>query len=149
MIPRQAGGAPLGRWRRLGGVFVLVALRDGGAIVAGGFGELAASGYLSTVERFDPVSNTWSAADELPFPVAGATGIGLADGRVLLAGGSVRPPESIDSEAGTYVSGLIADAELFDPKTGTWTAATPMPGPRAGASAVLLADGSAVVAGGS
>ena len=129
--------------------FVLVALRDGGAIVAGGFGELAASGYLSTVERFDPVSNTWSAADDLPFPVAGATGIGLADGRVLLAGGSVRPPESIDGNTGAYVSGLTADAELFDPETGTWTAATPMAGPRAGASGVLLADGSAVVAGGS
>ena len=144
-----------GRWGSAGALttarrgFVLVALRDGGAIVAGGFGELAASGYLSTVERFDPVSNTWSAADDLPFPVAGAAGIGLADGRVLVAGGSIRPPETIDANAGTYVSGLTADAELFDPETGTWTPAASMPGPRAGASGLLLADGSAVVAGGS
>jgi N-acetylneuraminic acid mutarotase len=131
--------------------FVLVALRDGGAIVAGGFGGLGTTGYeyLSTVERFDPATNTWSATADLPFPVAGAAGIRLADGRVLLAGGSVRPLELIDEEVGTYVSGLTADAVLFDPVTGTWTATTPMPNPRAGASAVLLTDGSVLFVGGS
>jgi N-acetylneuraminic acid mutarotase len=131
--------------------FVLVALRDGGAIIAGGFGELGPTGYarLSTTERFDPVSNTWSSVDDLPFPVAGAAAIRLPDGRVLQAGGSVREPEITDAEAGTYVSGLTADAVLFDPETGHWIATTPMPSPRAGASAVLLADGTVVVVGGS
>jgi hypothetical protein len=131
--------------------FVLVALHGGGAIVAGGFGELGTTGhpYLSTVERFDPVSNTWSAAEDLPFPVAGAAAVRLLDGRVLQAGGSVREPEWIDIDSGTYSSGLTADAVLFDPETGRWTATTPMPRPRAGASAVLLADGSAVFVGGS
>jgi N-acetylneuraminic acid mutarotase len=146
-----------GRWSSAGTLaehrsgFALVALPDGGALVAGGFGGRGTSafGRLSTVERFDPVSNAWSAAEGLPSPVAGASAILLADGRVLLAGGSVRDPEMIDANAGTYVSGLTADAELFDPKTGKWTAAVPMPSPRAGASAVLLADGSAVFAGGS
>lgn len=132
--------------------FAVVALPDGGALVASGFGGLrTTTAYepLSTVERFDPVSNTWSPAADLPVPVSGASGIQLADGRVLLAGGSVRPPELIDPDAGTFVSGLTADAELFDPETGKWTATTPMPSPRAGASAVLLADGSVVFAGGS
>jgi N-acetylneuraminic acid mutarotase len=145
------------RWSSAGSLaaarrgFVLIALADGGAIVAGGFGELGSTGfpYLSTVERFDPSSNTWSPADDLLYPVAGAAGIRLADGRVLLAGGSVRPPELIDEEVGTYVSGLTADAVLFDPVTGTWTATTPMPNPRAGASAVLLTDRSVLFVGGS
>lgn len=145
-----------GRWASAGKLasalrgFALVALPDGGAIAVGGFGGLGTGrSYLSTVERFDPESNTWSAADSLPYPVAGASGIRLADGRVLLAGGSVREPELIDADAGTYVSGLTADAVLYDPRTGTWTSTTSMPSPRAGASAVLLPDGSVVVVGGS
>lgn len=131
--------------------FTLVALPDGGALAAGGIGGLGTSAYAiaSTVERFDPTSNSWSPAAELPSPRAGATGIRLADGRVLLAGGSVRPAEPLDAEAGTFVSGLTADAVLFDPQVATWTATTPMPSPRYGASAVLLADGSVVFAGGS
>jgi N-acetylneuraminic acid mutarotase len=131
--------------------FILVALPDGGALVAGGFAELerAPFGRLSTVERFDPVSNTWSAAHDLPYPVAGASGILLADGRVLVAGGSVRDAEPLDIDAGTIDSGLTDHATLFDPKTNTWVATPPMPTPRAGASVVLLADGSALVVGGS
>jgi N-acetylneuraminic acid mutarotase len=131
--------------------FALVALNDGGALAAGGIGGLGTTRleYLSSIERFDPVSSTWSAAADLPVPVAGASGIRLADGRVLVAGGAMREAELIDAEAGTYVSGLTADAELFDPEAGSWAATTPMPSPRAGASAVLLPDGSAVFVGGS
>lgn len=146
-----------GRWSSAGtlatarSAFTLVALADGGAIVIGGFGGGAprAVGRVSTVERFDPVSNSWSPAQDFPGPVTGATGIRLADGRVLVAGGSAREPKPIDPEAGTYVSGLAADAALFDPATGAWAVTTPMPTARAGASAVLLADGSALFAGGS
>jgi N-acetylneuraminic acid mutarotase len=146
-----------GRWISAGTLatarsgFALVALEDGGAIVAGGFGGQGtdARASLSSVERFDPVSSMWSSADDLPVPVAGAAGIRLDDGRVLLAGGSVHEAELIDADAGTFTSGLTADASVFDPQTGTWTATTPMPSPRAGAAVVLLADGSALFLGGS
>src|SRR6185369_5505415 len=67
--------------------FTLVALADGGAIVAGGFSTSGRT-RLSSVERYDPASNRWSSAPALPYTVAGAAGIRLADGRVLLAGGS-------------------------------------------------------------
>ncbi len=146
-----------GRWSSAGTLatarrgFVLVALEDGGALAAGGRGgpEGGAFGYLSTVERFDSLSNTWSPAASLPFPVAGAAGIRLAGGRALLAGGAVRDPEPIDEATGTFASGLTADAVVYDPANDTWTPTAPMPSPRAGASAVLLPDGSVVVAGGS
>jgi N-acetylneuraminic acid mutarotase len=146
-----------GRWSSAGSLaaarsgFALVALTDGGALVAGGFGGVGTTGIelLSSVERFDPVSSTWSAAAALPVPVGGASGIRLADGHMLLAGGSVREPELTDANAGTFISGLTADAELFDPEAGTWAATTPLPSRRAGASAVLLADGSVVFVGGS
>jgi N-acetylneuraminic acid mutarotase len=146
-----------GRWKSAGRLadarsgFALVALADGGALVAGGFGNLGTSrlARLSKVERFDPVSNTWSQADRLPAPVVGASAIRLADGRVLLAGGSVRDPQLINADTGAFTSGLTADAVLFDPDAGSWAATIPMPSQRAGASAVLLADGSAAFVGGS
>jgi N-acetylneuraminic acid mutarotase len=143
-----------GRWDPAGSLtvarrgFVLVALADGGALVAGG---QALDGFapLSSVERFDPVTNDWSPAQDLPVPVAGAAGIRLANGGVLLAGGQVHEREVIDQDAGTFVSGLTRDSVLFDPAIGEWSMTTPLPSPRAGASAVLLTDGSVVLAGGS
>jgi len=85
----------------------------------------------------------------MPFAAAGAAGIRLADGRVLLAGGAVHEPEFVDEGAEAYPSGLTADAVLFDPESDRWIATTSMPSPRAGASAMLLADGSVVLVGGS
>jgi N-acetylneuraminic acid mutarotase len=145
------------RWSAAGALatartgFVLVALPDGGALIAGGYAEVpdAPFGRLSTVERFDPVSNTWSAAAGLPYPVAGAFGSLLGDGRVLVAGGSVRDAEPLDIDAGTISSGLTSHANLFDPRTDTWAATTEMPSRRAGAELVAMPDGSALVVGGS
>ena len=59
----------------------------------------------------------------------------LADGKVLVAGGS----NSRD---------FLATAELYDPGSGTWTATRNMVTPRAGHSATLLPDGKVLVAGG-
>ena len=71
-------------------------------------------------------SRRWSGTTQLPtdgpqpgpFPMRslGRPGIQLADGRVLLAGGSQVDAELVDADAGTYVSGLTADAVLFDPR---------------------------------
>jgi hypothetical protein len=155
-FPVQRGTAEIydptsGTWSDAGSLttarsqFALVALPDGGAIVAGGF----SSERLATVERFDPASNTWSAADDLPAAVAGPSGIMLADGRVLLAGGSVRDAEPNNDDPTNFVSGLTADATVFDPTTGMLTPSTPMPSPRFGASPVLLADGSVLFVAGS
>lgn len=121
--------------------FALVALDDGGAIMAGGrdYGRIPAP-TMSTVERFDPTTNRWTAVADLPAAVLGASGARLADGRVLLAGGA--------SDA-LFETGLSRDAVLFDPATGSWTATAPMPTGRAGASAVTLGDGSVLLVGGS
>ena len=142
-----------GRWSSAGtlatarGDFALVALSDGGAIVAGGR-DMTAYAPLATVERFDPASNTWAPARGLPVAVARAAGIGLVTGSVLLAGGNTFSVDQIDANAGTFGAGLTADTWLFDPEVGGWTATAPMPRPRAGASAVLLPDGTVVLAGG-
>jgi N-acetylneuraminic acid mutarotase len=147
-----------GRWTSAGSLatsrsgFALVALADGGALVAGGFGGGGTTNplnRLATAERFDPTMGQWARVDDLPIAVAGASAIRLTDDRILLAGGSAREAALIDVNAGTYASGFTADAFLFDPATGAWGATTPMPHPRAGASIVGLSDGSAVLVGGS
>jgi serpin B len=69
------------------------------------------------------------------------TAVLLGDGRVLVAGGISGPEFTEGSVA-------VVDAELYDPATGTWTVTTPLPGPREGASAVTLADGSVLLVGG-
>lgn len=57
----------------------------------------------------------------------------LADGRVLVAGGTV--------SGGTRTNA----AEIYNPDTNTWTAAAPMASGQAAHQAVLLTDGSVLV----
>jgi hypothetical protein len=61
----------------------------------------------------------------------------LADGRVLMAGGSH------DSEVGN-----LAQAELYDPATGRFTATGSVATVRSDATATLLSDGRVLIAGG-
>ena len=145
-----------GRWSQAGELdlartnFVLVALADGGALVAGGSDWLETDpfGYArkptASTERFDPTTSAWSPAGDMAIAAADRTGIRLLDGQVLVAGGDVTAHEQ-DLDLPWRLS---ADAELYDPEAGTWEATTPLPRPRSGASAVLLADGSALLVGG-
>jgi len=61
----------------------------------------------------------------------------LANGKVLVAGGL----------SGTHQPAISA-AELYDPAGGTWTATRSLPMALERACAVLLSDGSVLVAGG-
>jgi len=68
----------------------------------------------------------------------GATATRLPDGRVLIAGGF-----------STNAFGpAVASAELYDPKTGTFSPTGSMATPRWGATATLLHDGRVLIAGG-
>jgi N-acetylneuraminic acid mutarotase len=69
---------------------------------------------------------------------AGHTATLLRDGRVLVAGGAIDPD-------GDHV---LASAEVYDPRSGSWVATGKMSVARSRHSATLLADGTVLVAAG-
>ncbi len=120
--------------------FGLVALPDGGALVVGGIRGGETATVTAAAERFDPRTG-WSSAGSMLSAASSRTAVLLGDGRVLVAGGLAGPDFAMGS-------GAIADAEIYDPATNTWTATTPLPEPRERASAVTLDDGSILLVGG-
>jgi len=98
---------------------------------------------LTSAEIYDPSTGAWSSAGALPASRGSNGGAGgrlptatrLADGRVLVAGGSVgnRP---------------LGSALLFDPTTATFSPTGAMIVARSDASATLLPDGRVLIVGG-
>jgi galactose oxidase-like protein/Kelch motif protein len=111
-------------------------LPNGKVIIAGGF---APSGSLSSVELYDPASNSFASAASLPAmntARSNATATLLLSGKVLIAGGGGN-------------SGPLDSVELYDPVTNSFAASTPlMNEPREGATATLLPNGKVLIAGG-
>ncbi|HET6386815.1 MAG TPA: kelch repeat-containing protein [Armatimonadota bacterium] len=79
-------------------------LQDGRVLVAGGF----YLGALSSVQIYDPVSNTWTNAASLNVPRSEHAAALLTDGTVLVSGGFNLSP--------------LSHAEIYDPVAGNWTA---------------------------
>ncbi len=117
-----------------------------------GVGAVTVSGPAGTSEvtaaaRFTfniPNEGTWKAAAPCPPPCDGP-GVVLADGRVLVAGGSTFTPATATSPAS---GGQSAAALLYDPATDAWRQTGPMVRARAGHSLTTFADGSVLAAGG-
>src|SRR5262249_36398033 len=87
-------------------------------------------------------AGTWTQSGPFNDVRAGAVAVRLLNGKVLLAGGAVKPFDPYSPTTGT------ASAEIFDPRTGQWTSTGSMNFARAGAAATLLPDGRVLVAGG-
>lgn len=111
-------------------------LPDGRVLVAGGLDPLDESfTILTSVEVFDPATNTWQAGAALPTPRQYQTATLLPHGEVLLIGGEDR-------------SGLLTSAGLYDPVTDRWRT---LPGRALGRlnhTATLLLDGRVLAVGG-
>jgi choice-of-anchor C domain-containing protein len=89
-------------------------------------------------------SGGWSATGSMGIARVAQTATTLPDGRVLVAGGF------IDQSGGKDETEEIATAssELYDPATGSWSPTGAMAVARGRHHAVLLADGSVIVVGG-
>ena len=135
---------PLGEWgatagmahRRTEGHSVTL-LGDGRVLVAGGGGPGGGDAW-ATAELFDPATGTWSATGDMLETRHHHAATLLPDGRVLVTGGGSSYASEVD----------LASAEVYDPRTGTWTAVAAMTLARQGHSATLLPDATVLVAGG-
>jgi N-acetylneuraminic acid mutarotase len=120
---------------------VAVLLRNGKVLVAGGVttdvgGQLDSAvlfgNPLSSTELYDPASNTWSPGAPMAIGRVGHAMAVLADGRVLVVGGTRDP----------------AEAEVYDPVHDTWATVGSVLPPRIAPAIGLLGDGRVLVAGG-
>lgn len=112
-------------------------LKDGRVLVAGGRGE----SVTTSAELYDPKTRRFTETGSLLAARYKHTAGLLPDGQVLIAGGS----DDRDWR------GALSSAEVYDPRTGKFTAISPLNGSRFKLpdEAVKLASGQLVVAGGS
>ena len=90
----------------------------------------------ASADLFDPAANGFSSTGGLNVPRDRYAVSRLADGRVLVSGG-------------TDASGsIVAQAEVYDAVSGTFRAGAPMVHPRQGHGTVLLRDGTVLAVGG-
>ena len=111
-------------------------LLDGRVLIAGGS---AYAGIMASAEIYDPKTGMFTATGSMKINRFRHTATLLADGRVLIAGG-------YSGEGRTATS--VAESELFDPSTGTFTPTGSMTTPRDEHTATLLTDGRVLIAGG-
>jgi hypothetical protein len=117
----------------------LTVLADGRVLAAGGIGQDGRS--LRSAEIFDPQTSSWSSvATGMTVARSGAAGVGLRDGRILIAGGA---------DVGSSEPKVLAAAELFDPVGDVFTRTGDLMTGREGMTATRLVDGRVLVAGGS
>jgi hypothetical protein len=113
-------------------------LADGRVLVAGGAGGPNDTIYR-TAELYDPRSGTFSPTSPMTDRRESHTATLLPDGRVLVAGGYARNGNGWR---------ILAETELFDPATGTFTSAGLMGTPRSDHTATRLLDGRVLINGG-
>ena len=173
-----------GTWHAAAGLnapreyFAAVPLRDGRVLVAGGLDNHDPERWrsYSSAYVYDPATptGTWTKVGLLGTARAAPAAAVLADGRVLVAGGSfmdgppwggtgrsdvvfaavrVPAPGSVSDGGGDFdiappvIGAALATAELFDPVTGRWSPTGSMQFARAGAVATTLSDGRVLVVG--
>jgi len=107
-------------------------LQDGRVLIAGGESSGVAS---TTLEIFDPVAGTFSAAGVMSSPRTKHAVAVLADGRVIIIGGS----------NGTAP---VASTDILNPVSGSVAAGPSLATPRSGHSATTLLDGRVLIVGG-
>lgn len=114
-----------------------VRLANGKILVMGGKSD--ASTFLTSTEIYDPATGTWSTTGNMLTPRALFPAVLLASGKVLVAGGYTTGPNNTVK---------TANAELYDPATGSWAAAGPLGDVRAEGLMQRLNDGRILLAGG-
>jgi hypothetical protein len=113
-------------------------LADGRVLLAGGFRDDVP---VASADVFDPATDSFTATAPMAVARVWHTATRLSDGRVLITGGN--PVEW------NFSGAMHASAELFDPKTGTFSPTGSMATGRSLHSATLLRNGRVLIVGGS
>ncbi|MGA9371857.1 MAG: hypothetical protein WBV53_08415 [Solirubrobacterales bacterium] len=119
-------------------------LPDGRVLIAGGVDGVQGGNRteVRSAEIFDPATGTFSPTGDMSVVREDPAAAPLPDGRVLVAGGQYY-------DRGSYLEKYLDSAEIFDPRTGTFSPTGSMTHPRSGAiAAAPLPDGGVLVAGG-
>jgi phosphatidylserine/phosphatidylglycerophosphate/cardiolipin synthase-like enzyme len=116
-------------------------LVDGRVLITGGYNDVNnGSTSLATAELYDPKTGKFTPSGSMAEARTFHAATLLADGRVLVAGGA--------ADGWDYRGPFQASAELYDAKTGRFTATGPMADKRVSQTATLLPDGRVLIAGG-
>ena len=115
-------------------------LRDGRVLITGGCAESTGQGCtaVASAELYDPTSGTFSPTGSMSEPRVGHAATLLPDGRVLIAGGCTREDNGCTP---------LTSAEIYDPRTGTFSPTGPMLPGRAGFTLTALETGGVLVTG--
>jgi hypothetical protein len=149
-----------------------ILLPDGRVLVAGG--HVTGDTPTASAELYDPDTGAWTAIADMHAPREAIEAFLQPDGKVLVLGGSIlhnthntHSVELYDPATGTWTESrdmpkftsatLLADGTVllavdsvvqrYDPGSGTWTTTAAMLRPH-GTPAILLLDGTVLVAGG-
>jgi len=136
--PKTGKFSPTGSMTTTRQAHTATLLRDGRVLIAGGNDK--ADHAVATAELYDPRTRKFSPTGSMATARGYQTATLLADGRVLIAGG--------DPDGWNGSGSIIASAEIYDPRTGTFTTTGSMIGRRSWHAAALLTDGRVLVTGG-
>ena len=128
----KTGPMKTGRWLQ-----TATLLQDGRVLILGG--RSPKDSVYTSAEMYDPRSGTFSSAGSMREGRQQHTATLLPDGRVFIAGGLWS-----DGQQGRDLS----STEMFDPRTGRFSAIGSMGARRDGHTATLLNDGRVLIVGG-
>ena len=122
-------------------------LGNGKVLLVGGWGASAATGSstLASAELYDPTARTFTSTGALTTARNAHTASLLPDGRVLIVGGW----SGTVTTGGSYTGKAVAQAEVYDAVTGTFSIAGPLATARFSHAAATLPNGKILIVGGS
>ncbi len=110
-------------------------LPNGKVLIIGGSGPAS----LTSAELYDPTTATFTLTGSMASPRSGHTATLLTNGKVLVTGGT-----TFDGSQ----QPIIANAEIYDPVSGTFAGTGSLSSPRVAHSATLLNNGQVLIVGG-